>query len=50
VDRKILPPDAKHKGYWSMVVQNIKLSTENVGGCPTIQKWKKKKKTGGRGY
>jgi len=36
VDRKILPPDAKHKGYRSVVVQNIKLSTENVGGCPTI--------------
>jgi len=30
VDRTILPPDAKHKGYRSVVVQNIKFSTDNV--------------------
>jgi len=30
VDRNILPPDAKHKGYRSVVVQNIKYSTDNV--------------------
>jgi hypothetical protein len=30
VDRNILPPDAKHKGYRSVVVQNIKFSTDNV--------------------
>ena len=30
LDRKILPPDAKHKGYRSVVVQNIKFSTDNV--------------------
>jgi hypothetical protein len=30
VDRNILPPDAKHKGYRSVVVQNIKFATDNV--------------------
>lgn len=30
VDRKTLPPDAEHKGYRSVVVQNIKFSTDNV--------------------
>jgi len=30
VDRNILPSDAKHKGYRSVVVQNIKYSTDNV--------------------
>ena len=30
IDRKILPPDAEHKGYRSVVVQNIKFSTDNV--------------------
>jgi len=30
VDRNILPPDAKYKGYRSVVVQNIKFSTDNV--------------------
>jgi uncharacterized small protein (DUF1192 family)/transposase-like protein len=30
VDKKILPPDAKHNGYRTVVVQNIKFSTDNV--------------------
>jgi len=30
VDRKNLPPDAEHKGYRSVVVQNIKFTTDNV--------------------
>ena len=30
VDKSILPPDAKHKGYRSVVVQNIKFATDNV--------------------
>lgn len=30
VDKKLLPPDAKHKGYREVVVQNIKFSTNNV--------------------
>jgi len=30
VDRDILPPDAEHKGYRSVVVQNIKFTTDNV--------------------
>ncbi|MDI6886362.1 MAG: transposase [archaeon] len=30
VDRKILPPDSEHKGYRSVVVQNIKFTTDNV--------------------
>ncbi len=30
VDRKILPPDAEHKGYRSVIVQNIKFTTDNV--------------------
>jgi hypothetical protein len=30
VDKNILPPDAKHKGYRTVVVQNIKYSTDNV--------------------
>ena len=30
VDRNILPPDAKHKGYRSVVVQNIQFTTDNV--------------------
>jgi hypothetical protein len=30
VDRDILPPDAENKGYRTVVVQNIKFSTDNV--------------------
>ena len=30
VDRDILPPDAEHKGYRSVVVLNIKFITDNV--------------------
>lgn len=30
VNRKILPPDAENKGYRSVVVQNIKFTTDNV--------------------
>ncbi len=30
VDKSILPPDAKYKGYRSVVVQNIKFATDNV--------------------
>ncbi len=30
VDKDILPPDAEHKGYRTVVVQNIKFSTDNV--------------------
>ncbi len=30
VDKSILPPDAKQKGYRTMIVQNIKFSTDNV--------------------
>jgi hypothetical protein len=30
VDKSILPSDAKHKGYRTVVVQNIKYSTDNV--------------------
>ncbi len=30
VDEKGLPPDAEHKGFRSVVVQNIKFSTDNV--------------------
>lgn len=30
VDKSILPPDAKHKGYRTVIVQNIKLETENI--------------------
>lgn len=30
VDKSILPPDAKQKGHRSVVVQNIKYSTDNV--------------------
>jgi hypothetical protein len=30
VDMNILPPDAKHNGYRTVVVQNIKFSTDNV--------------------
>lgn len=30
VDNTTLPPDAEHKGYRSLIVQNIKFSTDNV--------------------
>jgi hypothetical protein len=30
VDRSILPPDAENKGYRTIIVQNIKFSTDNV--------------------
>ena len=30
VDKSILPPDAEHKGYRSVTVQNIKFETDNV--------------------
>jgi len=30
VDKSTLPPDAKHKGYRTVIVQNIKLVTENI--------------------
>jgi len=42
VDRKILPPDAKHKGYRSVVVQNIKsaLTTWNINWSVFIRQVK----------
>lgn len=30
VDKSILPPDAKNKGYRTVVIQNIKFATDNV--------------------
>lgn len=30
VDKSILPPDAEHKGYRTVIVQNIKFATDNV--------------------
>ena len=30
VDKSILPPDAEHKGYRTVVVQNVKFATDNV--------------------
>lgn len=30
VDKKLLPPDAKHKGYREVMVQNIKIASDNV--------------------
>lgn len=30
VEKSILPPDAQHKGYRPVIVQNIKFSTDNV--------------------
>ena len=30
VDKSILPPDAEHKGYRPVIIQNIKFSTDNV--------------------
>jgi hypothetical protein len=30
VDKSILPPDAERKGYRSVIIQNIKFSTDNV--------------------
>lgn len=30
VDKKNLPPDAEHKGYRSVIIQNIRFSTDNV--------------------
>jgi len=30
VDKNILPPDAEHKGYRPVIIQNIKFSTDNV--------------------
>jgi hypothetical protein len=30
VDKSILPPDAEHKGYRTVIVQNIKFATDNI--------------------
>ncbi len=30
VDKKILPSDAEHKGYRTVIIQNIKFSTDNI--------------------
>ncbi|HCJ67613.1 MAG TPA: hypothetical protein DHV62_09955, partial [Elusimicrobia bacterium] len=30
VDKNLLPPDAEHKGYRTIIIQNIKFATDNV--------------------